>query len=365
MSRLEQVAHRADEQEVENDLRAAFEGTVKALRRAVDDREFWRKLASQADGRRSDELTDPSAFLQMVGRILGDAYADLLEQVGYENPPPPPAYELIEQTRRAVMWGDRTPRWGKHHVQKAHDELRAFVDRLDTTLVGSVQGKLPARVLRNLAYRTRRVGFTGLFLLALTHAEVKAGDDFDIDVVVSLKDKIQLEITVPFSLASNEVGIEIFQAVIANSQVANLGETIDIVQYSEQQGVGEQGTRWYGGALPQTSTAPLPSNLTGPHQAPPPATTQKDTANSATINDVHREVQFVIAKGYEGLSALSRARAALVVARDELEHIANTSANPDLLRAVGLLEDSIDNLADVGPRIRMAVVRLEKTVEDL
>ena len=365
MSRLEQVAHRADELGADNDLRAAFEGTVKALRRAVDDRNFWRELASQADGRRPTELTDPSAFLQMIGRILGNAYAELLEQVGYENPPPPPAYELVEQTRRAVMWGDRTPRWGKHHVQKAHDELHAFVARLDVALADNARGKLPVRTLRNLAYRTRRVSFTGLLLLALTHAEVKAGDDFGIEVAVSFKDKVKFEITAPFSLVSNVTGVEILRAVVINSQVASLGETLDIVQFSEQQGVGERGPRWYDGEPPQASAARSSDDPTGPRQAPPPGVTRTGASNLVSVKDLRGEIEFAIGRAYRSLAALSRARATLEVAHEELSYTKGTSANLMLAQSVGLLESSVDNLVDVALHIRTTIVILEKMAEEL
>lgn len=204
----------------EREERSALERLVRALRESVDHRPLWTELEGFACGANSvNARASAEAFLTMISTALGDAHADLLDRCGYRVPPPPPAERLVEQTRRSVLWGDRRPRWGRRHVQEAHGELDTFVSRLETALSEGVG-------LRRRLFRARNVGICTILVGLASIVELKSGNDVSVEVSLSLKDKVKIEVTLPVPWMESEENVGQARAVIANSQSSNLGETI-------------------------------------------------------------------------------------------------------------------------------------------
>lgn len=205
--------------------RTALERFVRILRKTVDHRSLWTELEGHATGAGPlDARVSAESILMLISTALGDVHADLLDRCGYRVPPPPPAERLIEQTRQAVLWGDRRPRWGRRHVQEAHGELDTFVSRLESALRDGAR-------LRGWSFRARQVGVCGLLLLLAGHLELKPGDDISVEVSLSLKDKIKVAVTLPAPWVGDEEDESAARAVVVNSQASNLGETIALTRF--------------------------------------------------------------------------------------------------------------------------------------
>lgn len=191
-----------------------------ALRDAVAHEPLWEELSRQAtSANQPGGRPDAEAFLVQIASFLGNAHANLLRRVGYQVPPPPPAEHLVEQTRRSVLWGDRRPRWGRLHVETARGELYTYVNRLDIALNNS------SSRLADLIGRARQVGTVGLLLIALSHVEFKPASSPDVELTLSTKDWIQIEVSVPVSWVTSQLNQ--LRATMINSQSANFGLVID------------------------------------------------------------------------------------------------------------------------------------------
>lgn len=201
---------------------------VKAVKRfcnAIDDAvmhtPLWSQMMERSVAVNPPDWSESRALLLLIASCLETAHAELLRRTGYRIPPPPSVDSLVKETRESLVSRNRRPRWGKEHVDDARLALDKFVKEVRSHL------KQPRWESANtLLLRCRRLGPVALLVFAVSHAEIKTGNEFQVQFGVSLNDFVKVEITVPFNVMDIGAGA-VVEAVVTNSQISNLGATID------------------------------------------------------------------------------------------------------------------------------------------
>lgn len=176
--------------------RAAVRGLARALRRFVDNDEVRDALLDMAGPGVAENYMLPHVnaapdLVQAVADMLTEEHARLLVVTGYKAPPPPPAYQLIEQTRQAVLRAPQGADYGVAHIETMYMVLRQFLKELDD------HSKATQSRLRRMLGDSKKVTLIGVLLTQIYNTEFKVGDSFDVDASFSGREKLKIEVTVP------------------------------------------------------------------------------------------------------------------------------------------------------------------------
>jgi len=200
--------------------RGATRTVQRALRKLTEADLLWDTLVMRAESSKDAPPPD-HAVLEMVEDLLTPELATVLVASGYRTPPPPAAYQLVEETIEQIGHCEPHPS-PAHYVGSVRDGLREFARELELHM-HSTDNPTLRRVLLGARAMT-----TGSYLLCVASAvEVKTGDAFGVDVGASIKD-LQLEVAVPSSPAA-------VCAVIACGAAAVVGQAVARTRKEQQQ----------------------------------------------------------------------------------------------------------------------------------
>ena len=164
---------------------SAVRALHRAIRKVVENDQFWSNLARQALDADGLIVSDHLELLEMVSDVLTEQQAYLLFASGYRIPPPPSASYLVDTTQSAVADLTTAPGRGLERVEGARAALRKFLEELQSHLAAAYD----KGIVRVLAHGRRVCVAAGLVVL-VNHMQVKTGDHFDVSIGASVKDRM-------------------------------------------------------------------------------------------------------------------------------------------------------------------------------
>jgi hypothetical protein len=171
--------------------RGAARSVHRALRKLAEADSLWAALVIRAASTDLPFGVTEVAVVEAVGDLLTEQLAAVLVATGYRTPPEPTAHGLIDQTR-AVVCQPESGQCAGAYLESARGALREFVQQLAEHLPAANDKSLTRWLVG-----ARKTTIAAALLCTIVNAEVKTGDAMDVNVGVSLKDKVKIELTVP------------------------------------------------------------------------------------------------------------------------------------------------------------------------